>query len=143
MTRVEPHSRRPLIGAGQRRRGGRAQLLTVVLLLVVAGGAFLGWLFGPYYLDYLNMKEVVKSSALAWYAHVEESAAREKFRISMKSKEIDYITADDCSFEKSGEYYTVSCYWVVDVYYPGTDYFKTLEFEVSAEADQRGKVEVY
>jgi hypothetical protein len=112
-------------------------------LLALTVGAVLGWLFVPYYLDYLNMKEVVKSSSLAWYAHVEESAAREKFRIAMKTKGIDYITADNCSFEKSGEFYTVSCYWVVDVYYPGTDYFKTLEYEVSAEADQRGKVEVY
>ena len=127
----------------RRRREGRVQILTILLVLVAAVGGFLAYLFVPYHLDYMNMKEVVKSSALAWYAHVEEHASREKWRISMKEKEIDYITPEDCTWEKRGDIYAVSCYWVVDVYYPGTDYFKTLEYEVAAEADQRGKVEVW
>lgn len=122
---------------------GRVQILTLILVLVLSLGGFLAYLFVPYHLDYMNMKEVVKSSALAWYAHVEEHAAREKFRISMNEKGIDYITAEDCTWEKRGEFYAVSCYWVVDVYYPGTDYYKTLEYEVAAEADQRGKIDVY
>jgi hypothetical protein len=119
------------------------QILTLLMLMLVAAGGFLAYLFVPYHIDYMNMKEVAKSSALSWYTHVEEHAAREKFRISLNEKEIDYITADDCKWEKRGELYTVACYWVVDVYYPGTDYFKTLEYEVAAEADQRGKVDVY
>lgn len=127
----------------RRHRRGRVQLLTVFLLFAVSVVGFFAYLFAPYHLDYLNMKEVVKSSALAWYAHVEEHASREKFRIAMNEKGIDYITAEDCTWEKRGEFYTVSCYWVVDVYYPGTDYFKTLEYEVGAEANQRGGVEVY
>lgn len=143
MSRAEPQHRPSSQRSVRPQRGGRAQVVTIVLLLVLSFGGFMAWLFVPYQIDYLNMKEVVKSSALAWYAHVEESAAREKFRISMKTKDIDYITADDCTFEKRGDFYTVSCYWVVDVYYPGTDYYRTLEFEVSAEADQRGKVEVF
>ncbi len=127
----------------RRNRAGRVQFLTLVLLLLAGLGGFFAWLFVPYHIDYMNMQEVVKSSALAWYAHVEEHASREKFRISMKEKGIDYITAEDCAWQKQGDLYSVSCYWVVDVYYPGTDYFKTLEYEVSAEADQRGKVELY
>ena len=127
----------------RRSRAGRVQILTLFLLLLAGAGGFFAWLFVPYHIDYMNMKEVVKSSALAWYAHVEEHAAREKFRIAMNEKGIDYITSEDCSWQKQGELYSVSCYWVVDVYYPGTDYFKTLEYEVGAEADQRGKVEIY
>ena len=119
------------------------QFLTILLLFGLGVGGFLAWLFVPYHLDYLNMKEVVKSSALAWYAHVEEHASREKFRISKNEKGIDYITAEDCSWEKQGDTYLVSCYWIVDVYYPGTDYFKTLEYEVTAEANKRGGIEVY
>jgi hypothetical protein len=127
----------------RRHREGRAQLLTIFLLLALALGGFFAYLFVPYQLDYMNMREVVKGSALAWYAHVEEHASREKFRMAMNEKGIDYITAEDCNWEKRGDFYTVSCYWIVDVYYPGTDYYKTLEYEVSAEADQRGGVEVY
>ena len=137
------HPSRARVPATRRHRAGRVQFLTLVLVLAVAVGGFFSWLFVPYYIDYMNMKEVVKSSALAWYAHLEEHAAREKFRISMNEKGIDYITAEDCLWQKQGEFYSVSCYWVVDVYYPGTDYFKTLEYEVGAEADQRGKVDVY
>jgi hypothetical protein len=129
--------------APRRSRAGRVQILTLFLLLLAGVGGFFAWLFVPYHIDYMNMKEVVKSSALAWYAHVEEHAAREKFRIAMNEKGIDYITSEDCTWLKQGQLYTVSCYWVVDVYYPGTDYFKTLEYEVGAEADQRGKVEIY
>jgi len=141
---MNPLSRRPsLPGMRRRARGGRVQILTILLLFILAVGGFFAWLFVPYQLDYMNMKEVVKGSAIAWYAHVEEHAAREKFRIAMKEKEIDYITAEDCQWEKRGEFYTVSCFWIVDVYYPGTDYYKTLEYEVSAEADQRGVVDVY
>ncbi|HCH66837.1 MAG: hypothetical protein CL927_20075 [Deltaproteobacteria bacterium] len=127
----------------RRHRQGRVQLLTVFLLLVAAVIGFFAYIFVPYHLDYLNMKEVVKSSALAWYAHVEEHASREKFRIAMNEKGIEYITAEDCTWEKRSELYMVSCYWAVDVYYPGTDYFKTLEYEVGAEANQRGGVEIY
>lgn len=135
-----PRSARP---RRRRARQGRVQILTLLLLMVLAVGGFFAYLFVPYHIDYMNMKEVVKSSSLAWYAHVEEHAAREKFRIAMNEKGIDYITAEDCSWEKRNELHIVSCAWIVDVYYPGTDYFKTLEYEVGAEADQRGKVEVY
>ena len=127
----------------RRRRRGRVQFLTIVLLLAASVAGYFLYTFGPYQLDYLNMKEVVKSSALAWYAHVEETAARDKFTIAMGEKGIDYITAEDCTWEHREDLYMVSCYWVVDVFYPGTDYFKTLEFEVGAEADKRGTVDVY
>jgi hypothetical protein len=30
------------------------------------------------------------------------------------------------------------CYWEVYVYYPGTDYYKTLSFEVTNELDLKG-----
>ncbi len=130
-------------GPYRRSRHGRVQVLTVLLLLALIVAGFFAQLFGPYYLDYMNMKEVVKSASLAWYANAEEVAGREKLRMTLDQKEIDYITGDDCSFEKQGEYFVVSCAWVVHVYYPGTDYYKTLDYSVTASSDQRGSVEVY
>lgn len=129
--------------SSRRARGGKVKFLTVVLLLVLSVGGFLTYLFLPYYVDYWHMKEAVKSSALSWYAEDEENAAHESMRISLKDKGIDYITNEDCEWEKRGDYFTVSCGWIVDVYYPGTNYYKTIEYVVSAEADQRGDVVVY
>lgn len=128
---------------GARGRSGRVNVVTVLLLLVIAG--VLGWvkLFGFYYIDFLNMREVVKSSSLEWYAKVSEPAARLRLQQMLETKEIDYVTIDDCTFTQQGLGMTVGCAWKVDVYYPFTKYYKRLAFDTTAEVNERGVVTQY
>ena len=130
-------------GLRSRHRGGRINVVTVVLLLIVGLG--LGWfkLFGMYYIDFLNMREVVKSSALEWYAKVSEPAARTRLTQMLATKEIDYVPIESCTFAQQGLVLTVGCTWKVDVYYPFTKYYKRLEFQTTAEVNERGVVTQY
>lgn len=117
--------------------------MTALLLLVV--GLALGWakLFGMYYIDFLNMREVVKSSALEWYAKVSEPAARVRLTQMLETKEIDYVSIENCTFTQQGMAMTVGCTYKVDVYYPFTQYYKRLEFQTTAEVNERGVVTQY
>jgi hypothetical protein len=124
-------------------RRGKVNVLAVLLLLIVAVGGYGAYLLVPPYLDYMNMKEVASSAALAWYATETKTGSEKKFDEQMRAKEIDYITRDDCKWEESKEIFAVYCYWEYDVFYVPTDYYKTLEFEVTAESDKRGVVDVY
>lgn len=126
----------------RRRQGGRASIITILFLLTIALVAYFSVVFGPYFIDYLNMQEVIKASALSWYAKEEEGAARDRFRVGLGDKGVDYIYPEDCTFSEQEGLYVVACEWPVDVYYPGTDYYKTLEFWVTASADKRGGVEL-
>jgi hypothetical protein len=124
-------------------RAGRANVLTIILVAFLAAIGVSVATFGPYYLDYLNMKEVCSSSALAWYASSEEKSAHTRFLKGLEKKEIDYIDKDQCEFKKQGDTIQVYCYWEAYAYYPFTDYYKILEFEVDTYVDGRGGVEQY
>ena len=123
---------------------GRINLIGLVLTLLLAAGAYLAWLFVPYHIDYMNMKEVVSSASLAWYANDSESSAQRKLDEQLRAKEIDYITRkDNCDIGEVGALYVVSCSWEVDVYYEPTQYYKTLTYETTAECDKGGTVSLY
>jgi hypothetical protein len=124
-------------------RRGKAGIIGIILILLLAAAGGVAWLFGPYYLDYMNMKEVVASASLSWYATDSKGGAEAKLGEELRTKDIEYIVEDDCTIDEVGKLYTVSCYWEVDVYYPFTKYYKTLAFETTAECDKRGVVEVY
>jgi hypothetical protein len=116
--------------------------LVLVVLLLVAG--YFAYLFVPYHIDYMNMKEVVTSSSLAWYANDAKTASEKKLDEQLRAKEIDYITRkDNCDIDESGDMYVVTCSWEVDVYYVPSDYFKTLTYETTAECDKGGSVMLY
>ena len=124
-------------------RAGRVNGFTVLLLVLVAGLGLGAKLFVPYAIDYLNMREVVKSATLEWYASQAESAARARLTHQLEVKGIDYITVDNCSFTQAGLTQMVSCSWVVDVYYPFTKYYKRLEYSSTFEVNERGDVTEY
>jgi hypothetical protein len=117
-------------------------ILSFLLVVILAAVGYFAYTFVPYFIDYLNMKEVVKASALSWYAKEEEKAGRTRFKKGLSDKGVDYVFPEDCSFAEQEGLYVVSCEWYVDVYYPGTDYYKTLEFWATASADKRGGVEL-
>ena len=126
-----------------RLRQGRVNGLTLLLLAVLAVGGVATWTFGPYWLDYMNMKEIAASSGLAWYAGASESAGRSRLRQGLETKEIDYITEDDCQFSKTRDVITVWCTWEVNAFYPFTSYYKTLSYEITTEVNDRGVVNQY
>jgi hypothetical protein len=127
----------------RRRRQGRVNWLTVVLVLLLAAVGLWAKLFLPYYIDYLNMREVVKSSAMEWYANQVEASARTRLTQQLGVKGIDYVTIDDCSFTQAGLTQTVGCAWTVSVYYPFTKYYKRLDFSSTFEVNERGDVTEY
>lgn len=124
-------------------RRGKAGIIGIIMLLMLGAAGGAAWLFGPYYLDYMNMQEVAASASLSWYANDSKAAAVAKLGEELRVKDIEYIVEDDCTIDEVGKLYIVSCYWEVDVYYPYTKYYKTLVFETTAECDKRGVVEVY
>ena len=128
----------------RRTEAGRVNLIGLMITVVLAVGGLLAYLFAPYHLDYMNMKEVVSSASLAWYANDAKSSGERKLEEQLRGKEIDYITRkDNCSFEEAAGMFTTYCSWEVDVYYPFTDFYKTIWYEVTAECDDRGVVSVY
>lgn len=133
---------RPLRTLRRRHRGGRLNIFSLLLLVVLAAVGYFTYTFVPYFIDYLNMQEVVKASALSWYAKEEENAGRTRFKKGLSDKGVDYVYPEDCSFAEQEGLYVVACEWSVEVYYPGTDYYKILEFWATASADKRGGVEL-
>ena len=127
-----------------KRRAGRANFLTILL---VGGLAAIGVgvaTFGPYYLDYLNMKEITASSALAWYANVEKSSALQRFDRGLGERGIDYNDQTYCDFDKDrDDNIHIYCEWEAYCYYPFTEYYKTLDFSVDTYVDNRGNLEQY
>jgi hypothetical protein len=125
------------------RRQGRANILTLLLVAVLAVLGVGAYTFVPYYIDYLNMKEIASSSGLAWYASTLEKSGPERLAQGLKMKEIDYIDPSACEFKKEQDDIVVYCYWEAYAYYPMTDYYKILTFEVTTYVDSRGTVEQY
>jgi len=118
-------------------RAGRINMIAVVLLLVLASGILLLERFGPYYWDYWKMKEVTKTAALHWKVF-SRKAAEEKLRLMLDDKDIsEYIEPSYCKFQDKLKRATVFCSWEVDVYYPFSENFRTLDFytEYTVEMD--------
>jgi len=122
------------------RRSGRINILTILLLLIVVAAGEAAWLFGPYYWDYQVMKEITKSSAREWDALGEMKARAKLSHLLAKRGLDDYITERECNFEERGAVKVIDCRWVVDVYYPFTRYYKTLDFSLNTQIDGRGDV---
>ena len=117
------------------RRRGKAQVLSILLTLGLAFGAYLLYTFGDYYITLFKMKELTKSVMLDWVG-LNEGKARRRLGEEFRRQEIpEYISPDYCEFQTVGNERSVTCSWEVDVYYPGTDYYKTLSFEAWAMHD--------
>lgn len=120
------------------RRRGRAQILTILLTAAGVAGMYLAFTFGDYYIVYFKMKELTKSVMLDWVG-LNEGKARRRLGEEFRRQDIpDYISPEFCEFQTTGQERSVTCSWEVDVYYPGTDYYKTLDFEAWAMHDGVG-----
>jgi hypothetical protein len=121
-----------------RNRQGRISYGTLLLLLVVGVGVGWGMLFGPKYIDYLNINECSGMALAAWHAHGVQERAPTRFNECLADKGIEDMTIESCKIEPHDNNKYMYCYWEVYVYYPGTDYYKTLSFEVTNELDLKG-----
>ncbi|HND30105.1 MAG TPA: hypothetical protein PKY30_20305 [Myxococcota bacterium] len=100
----------------------------------------LGWmvLFGPHYIEYMKMDDVVKSTALTWSAFTEERA-RSALKDDLRFEEIDDVLIEDCTLSQQNDEKTVTCRWYTDVDIPLVNQTRRLRFERTATAtkDQR------
>lgn len=127
-----------------RTRAGRTNILSLLLVGGIGAALFLGWTFGPYYIDFLYVKEASASAALKWYAEESERAGRHRLAQTLEKNGIDYVDPKQCEFSRDREMtIRVYCYYEAYVYYPFTDYFKIIPFEVDNYVDNRGNLEQY
>jgi len=119
-------------------RRGKFNIVGLLLFLALAAVMVWAYLFLPYYIVYFKMKEITKSVMLDWVG-LNEAKARRRIGEEFRREEIpDYVTLDMCEFKTEGQERSVTCDWEVDVYYPFTDYYKTLTFETWAMHDGVG-----
>jgi len=86
------------------------------------------------------MKEITKACAHEWDG-LGEMKARAKLPNLLAKRGLDsYITERDCNFEERGALKVIDCRWVVDVYYPFTRYYKTLDFSLTTQIANGGDV---
>ena len=131
-------------GARPRRRAGRIRGSSLLLLLLLGAGGLWAWTFGPYYWDFMKLKEINRLVAREWSA-LGEAKARAMLDSELgKSAMADYVYPQDCQFTKvSPNLMRLHCAYSVDVQYPFVERYRTLSFEVTTDVDNRGQVDQY
>lgn len=117
------------------------RFITLVLVVAAALGAGWAWLFGPYWVDYYKMEDVVGSAALSWAAFGEPRGKAELVE-QLRFREIpDYLTPDACRFYKEAvDVKVVDCDWTVDVQIPLVDQTRRMRFRVTQSAGADGRL---
>ncbi len=125
-------------------RRARINIVTVLLILVLGAVGIFAWLFGPYYWDKQVMNEVARTSALEWYATENRQKGMSRLGHLLEKRGLsEYIYPNDCTFQEEGELRVVACWWEVDVFYPGSEMYRTLSFDTTVEVDRRGDAVQY
>ena len=110
----------------------------LLLIGVVLG---IGWvtLFGPHYIDYWQMEDVVGSAALSWTAF-DLMRAKNEMGHEIDRLGIDNVVVDDCSFGETGGLKTVNCQWYVDVEIPLAGQTRRIKFQLEKSAGPDGRL---
>ena len=128
----------------RKTRAGRTNIFSILLLAAVGVVLVGAWTFGPYYLDFMYVKEASASAALKWYAEEDERGGRNRLVQKLEENGIDYLDPKQCEFSRSRDMtIRVYCHYEVYAYYPFSDYYKILPFEVDNYVDSRGNLEQY
>jgi hypothetical protein len=125
----------------RRMRGGRVNVLGVLLVLLFIGGAGWAWIFGPYFWDYQVMREATAAAAREWRTAESKDKGVIKLWRRVEKEEMTYIPETACSFQEEGTNRMIFCAWDVNVYYPGTEYYRTLSFSLDTTCDAEGDIE--
>ena len=130
-------------------QSGRINLLTLLLIAALTGGIGYVVLFGPYYWDYLVMREVTQAAVLEWYNSESRAAGEKRLERELVKNDIpSYIDESHCGFDTDidtdgHDILIVSCSWSAYVYYPYTDDFKQLDFSATTEVDINRNLSTY
>lgn len=125
-----------------RTRSGRVKFLTVVGIATALFTAMMLYVFVPAWLNLHVVHEIVRSSALKWYANDEKSAAEKELYYRLEQEGFDYIGEDDCQIFEDGDLRVVSCRWEYYAYYPfDLGYYGHLHFSSRSEVDSSGRQE--
>ena len=121
-------------------RRGRSASGTIMLIIIVMVGIAAA-LYGPKWLDFLEMKEIARAAAAEW--HVTDNMAKGKayFALQLEEREIPYYIPDNaCIFSKENNSRYIECYWNADIEVPLIE--KTVEnsYQFTTEVSQSGKV---
>lgn len=128
----------------RRRRAGRISGSSMLLLLLIAVGLAWAGIFGPYFWDEQVVREAAAASLREWRTEESLDRGKNKFANRLEKESIDYIDpVVDCKFSMEGKIRYLECGWVAHVYYPGTNYYKTLNFNTTSECDEDGSVSQY
>ncbi|MDG1481570.1 MAG: hypothetical protein P8R54_18390 [Myxococcota bacterium] len=121
-------------------RQGRSASGSIMLIIVLMIGITAA-LYGPKWMDFMEMKEVARASAAEW--HVTDNMAKGKvyFSIQLEERQMPlYIPDDACTFSKDQGFRYIECFWNADIEIPLID--KTIEnsYEFTTEMAGTGKV---
>lgn len=126
--------------AVRRSRAGKVGIVGTILLVILAIGGYFANVFVPPYWTHQTMRQVTESVALDW-AQLNRAKAERRIGEEFRRQEVpNYIPDDACKLEERGTSKIVTCTWAVDVFYPPTDYYKTLAFTTRCEVDPHGNV---
>lgn len=111
--------------------------MLIILIMVGIAAA----LYGPKWMDFMEMKEVARASAAEW--HVTDNMAKSKtyFAIQLEERQMPlYIPDDACTFSKEKDFRYIECYWNADIELPLVN--KTIEnsYQFTTELAGTGKV---
>jgi hypothetical protein len=122
-------------------RAGKINIVAILILVALVIGALFLHTFGPYYWDAINMKEVVRNSALTYQDRGKEKGL-ERLTQELYQRDIpDYIVEDDCRLENRGEIFTVRCAWTVSQDWPFTSIAREMSFDVEAKRGPSGFID--
>ena len=138
---MPPSTRRvPQAAARRRLRSGKVGLVGSILVAVLALGGYFANVFVPPIWTHQQMRQLTQSVALDW-AQLNRAKAERRIREEFRRQEVpNYIADDACKLEERGTSKIVACAWAVDVFYPPTDYYKTLTFTTRCEVDSQGNI---
>ena len=118
------------------------------MLKVVVQGAMLigalfgiGWsvLYGPHYVEYLYMQDVVKTGALTWVAF-DQNRAKLDMQHELEQQGIEDVVVEDCLFNEYPNEKEVSCQWKVDIFIPVVGQTRRIKFFLSEAATPDGRL---
>ena len=111
------------------------------MFIVLAMAGVAAALYGPKWLDFLEMKEIARASAAEWHVTDNMSKTKAHFALMLEEREIPYYIPDNaCSFSKGNGTRTIECYWNADIEIPLLE--KTVEnvYQFTTEVSRSGKV---
>ena len=122
------------------QRCGRSGSGTIMLIIIVMVGVAVA-LYGPKWMDFLEMKEIARAAAAEW--HVTDNMAKGKayFALQLEEREMPFYIPDNaCVFSKEKNARYIECYWNADIEVPLID--KTVEnyYQFTTEVSRSGKV---